>query len=237
MEGTFTKTASGTVQGEWDASRVMRELGKIWADFEGRLVQVPIIARALRGALRLEDYRLLLHDHYQQVIEGSCWIARAVSSIDRSHLELRSLFLGHAKTEHRDYEMLERDYLAVGGDLQTLRNDSKNIGANALSAWMYQRASQPNPLDLLGAMFVIEGLGKHFAGIFARSLQQHLGLDGNQVSFYLYHAEHDEDHLRELQAVLESSVLEIDGLPARILETARVTGRLYLLQLEELGNY
>lgn len=222
---------------ETDAALLMRQLSRIWADFEGRLAQVPVIARALRGALRLEDYRLLLHDHYQQVLEGSCWIARAVSSIDRRYLELRSLFLGHAKTEHRDYEMLERDYRAVGGDLETLRAGRKNIGANALSAWMYQRASAPNPLDLLGAMFVIEGLGKHFAGIYARSLQRHLGLRDDQVSFYLYHSQHDEDHLQQLSDVLESGVLEIESLGEQILETARVTGRLYLLQLEELGNY
>lgn len=222
---------------EIESAVVIRELGKIWADFEGRLVSVPIIARALRGAVRLDDYRLLLHDHYQQVIEGSRWIARAVSSIDREHLELRSRFLEHARTEHRDYEMLERDYESVGGDSAALRRGRKNIGSNALSAWMFQCADRPDPLDLLGAMFIIEGLGKHFAGIFARALQQHLELEPHQVSFYRYHAEHDEDHLGELQEVLESGVLQIDGLAERILETARVTGRLYLLQLEELGNY
>nr|WP_246395109.1 iron-containing redox enzyme family protein [Microbulbifer rhizosphaerae] len=133
--------------------------------------------------------------------------------------------------------MLERDFQSVGGDLTTLRGGRKNIGSNALSAWMYHRASQPNPLDLLGAMFMIEGLGKHFAGIFAESLQKHLGLRGDQVSFYLYHAQHDEDHLAELAETLGSGILDTDGLAERILETARVTGRLYLLQLEELGNY
>ncbi len=220
-----------------ESAAVMREPGKTWADFEGRLVRVPIIARALRGALRLEDYRLLLHDHYQQVLDGSRWIARAVSSIDRDHLELRSRFLEHARTEHRDYEMLERDYAAAGGDIAVLHNGGQNIGSRALSAWMFQCAARPNPLELLGAMFIIEGLGKHFACIFARALQQHLALEPRQVSFYHYHAEHDEDHLAELQAVLESGVLQVDGLAERIAETARVTGRLYLLQLEELGNY
>ncbi|MCQ3828720.1 iron-containing redox enzyme family protein [Microbulbifer elongatus] len=222
---------------ENEPALIIRELGKIWADFEGRLVKVPIVARALRGALRLEDYRLMLHDHYQQVLDGSRWIACAVSSIGREHLELRSRFLEHARTEHRDYEMLQRDYAAVGGDVATLHSGRQNIGSRALSAWMFQRAGSADPLDLLGAMFIIEGLGKHFAGLFARALQQHLHLEPHQVSFYRYHAEHDEDHLAELQEVLESGVLKIGGLAERILETARVTGRLYLLQLEELGHY
>ncbi|MFI2811903.1 MULTISPECIES: iron-containing redox enzyme family protein [Microbulbifer] len=220
-----------------EAQRLVRELGQTWAEFESQLVQVPIIARALRGAIRLEDYRQLLHDHYQQVIDGACWISRAASSIGREHLELRSQFLRHAGTEHRDYQMLERDYQEVGGELRQLREGQKNIGATALSAWMMQRASQPDPLDLLGAMFIIEGLGKHFAGIFARALQQHLNLQDSQVSFYRYHAAHDEDHLQQLHDVFDSGLLEVPGMAGRIAHTARVTGRLYLLQLEELGNY
>ncbi|WP_237059293.1 iron-containing redox enzyme family protein [Microbulbifer sediminum] len=220
-----------------EGQRLVRELGRTWAEFESRLVKVPIIARALRGAIRLEDYRLLLHDHYQQVIDGACWISRAASSIGRDHLELRSQFLRHAGTEHRDYRMLEQDYRRVGGDVQQLRLGQKNIGASALSAWMMQRASRPDPLDLLGAMFMIEGLGKHFAGMFAGALQQHLELQDDQVSFYLYHAEHDEDHLQQLHELFDSGLLQEPGLASRIAHTARVTGRLYLLQLEELGSY
>ncbi|SDK54250.1 iron-containing redox enzyme family protein [Microbulbifer yueqingensis] len=217
--------------------RLIRELGRIWADFESRLVQVAIISRALRGSIRLEDYRQLLHDHYQQVLDGACWISRAASSLDRQHLRLRSQFLRHAGTEHRDYLMLEQDFQAVGGDLQALRNGRKNIGASALSAWMMQRATQPNPVDLLGSMFIIEGLGKHFAGIFASALQRHLQLREDQVSFYRYHAEHDEDHLQQLLDLFETELLDSPRVAERIARTARVTGRLYLLQLEELGNY
>lgn len=216
---------------------VMRQLIITWADFESRLLKVPIIERIMRGQLRLDDYRQILLNHRQQVIEGSRWIARAASSIDHRYAELRSTFIRHANTEHRDYQMLDENYLTVGGNKERLLNSEKNIGSEALSAWMFHQASQPNPFDLLGAMFIIEGLGQKFARTFAQKIQQQLNLSEEQVSFYLYHADHDEEHIGELEATLQSGILDDEGLAARIAKTARVTARLYLLQLEELGNY
>jgi 3-oxoacyl-[acyl-carrier-protein] synthase-3 len=60
--------------------------------------------------------------------------------------------------------MLESNYISVGGKLDDIVQAEKNIGTEALHAFMYQRATDPNPFDLLGAMFIIEGLGQKKAG-------------------------------------------------------------------------
>lgn len=219
------------------AQSVLRKLAIVWADFEGRLLSVPMIHRAINDQLRIEDYRRLLADHYCQVKEGAGWISRAASSITEPYLQERSDFLRHAVTEHRDYEMLERSFVACGGSLAELRAAKKNIGSEALSAWMYHQASKPNPFDLLGAMFIIEGLGKRFARRFARAVQQHMKLSDEQVQFYLYHAEHDESHLEKFESLLSSAILSIPEMETAIVRTATVTARLYLLQLEEVGRY
>ena len=218
--------------------QVLRQLTMIWADFESQLLKVPIVARAMQQQLRLADYRTLLRDHYQQVVEGSGWISRAASSITAPYLDQRSIFIRHAATEHLDYQMLEAGYLASGGHQSELISARKNIGSEALSAWMYHRASQPNPFDLLGAMFIIEGLGKRFAQTFAHALTDNpLITQPEQLEFYRYHGTHDEDHLQELEELLSSSILDITGMDEAIARTAKVTARLYLLQLEELGHY
>jgi 3-oxoacyl-[acyl-carrier-protein] synthase-3 len=139
--------------------RLVRQLTRVWVDFEQKLSQVPIVARLESGQLTLEDYRSLLLNLRQQVVEGSRWIARAASNVDGAALSLRPLFLQHARDEQQDYQMLERDFVSLGGSREAIRSAAKNIGSEALSAWMFHRASQPNPLDLLGAMFIIEGLG------------------------------------------------------------------------------
>jgi 3-oxoacyl-[acyl-carrier-protein] synthase-3 len=217
-------------------SVLTRRLAQVWVDFEGRLRQVPIVDQIQRGTLRVEDYRLLLLNLRQQVAEGARWISRAASNITVDAFGLRSMFIRHATEEHRDFQMLERDFVAVGGSLEEIQRGEKNVGSEALSAWMFHRASQENPFDLLGAMFVIEGLGTRLAAGWARRIQEQLGLRDDQISFLRYHGVNDARHLEHLDEALGSGVLT-PALVERIVKTAKVTARLYRLQLEELGSY
>jgi len=216
---------------------VLRGLIKVWTDFASSLDTVPLIEKLLRGKFRIEDYRALLLNHRQQVIEGSRWIARAASSVTSDYAEQRSLFLQHAVTEHRDYKMLEENYVAVGGAFEDIAQTEKNIGTEALHAFMYQRASDPNPFDLLGAMFIIEGLGEKKAGEWGKLIKEQLGLRAEQVSFFFYHGANDEDHMRQFEAVLASGILRLPDMEKRIIKTAKVVERLYRLQLEEIGHF
>lgn len=215
---------------------VMRSLIKVWADFATELDNVPLINKLLRGKFRLEDYQELLINQRQQVIEGSRWIARAASSVSSEYADQRSLFLKHAVTEHRDYKMIEANYVATGGKFEDITQAEKNIGTEALHAFMYQRATEPNPFDLLGAMFIIEGLGQKKAGAWGEAIKKQLSLQNEQVSFLLYHSTNDEDHMRQLETILASGILDIERMDRKIVKTAKVVARLYQLQLEEMGN-
>jgi len=215
--------------------KLVRELTHVWVDFEAKLHKVPLIEKLVRGVFTVEDYRELLINMRQQVVEGSRWIARAASSITAEHLALRSSFIRHARDEHRDYEMLERHYVSVGGAHEAITRAPKNIGSEALSAWMFHRAGQENPFDLLGAMFIIEGLGNRIARKWGLAIKDQLGLQEEQVRFFTYHGDNDATHLDRLEGALASGILTPE-LAARIVKTAKVTARLYLLQLEELGN-
>ncbi|WP_437571544.1 iron-containing redox enzyme family protein [Sorangium sp. So ce542] len=216
---------------------VLRGLSSIWLDFESQVHHIPIVRRVLERRIRLADYHELLLNHRAQVMNGALWIARAASSIGHEFAELRSRFIRHAAAEHRDYLMLEQDYLKSGGDPAGLARHELNIGSEALSAWIFHRADRPNPFDLLGAMYIIEGLGKRVAAQWAEHVRSALRLEAQAVSFYLYHANADEDHLGELEEALRSGILDLPGMAPRILKTARVTARLYRLQFEEIGSY
>jgi Iron-containing redox enzyme len=213
---------------------VLRRLAMEWSEFEGRLEATPLIRKLTRGRFELADYRMFLINLRQQVKEGSLWMARAASSIDEDHLELRSTLMRHAVTEHRDFRMLETDYVASGGALEDIRNAHKNVGSEALSAWMFHQAAQPNPFGLLGAMFIIEGLGSIKAAEWGRRAQDRLGLAPEAVSFLLYHGENDAEHMEEFAQMLRM-VLPDEATAARIVTSARVTARLYALQIEEIG--
>jgi 3-oxoacyl-[acyl-carrier-protein] synthase-3 len=211
-------------------------LAGVWFDFEDRLQRVPIVAKLYDGRFTMEDYRALLFNLRQQVIDGSRWIARTASSITPEYFPIRSAFIAHTSDEHRDFEMLERNYAAVGGNLDEIRSGRKNIGSEALSAYILQKANQENPFELIGAMFIVEGLGQRIARQWGERIQHHLGLEDEAVSFFLYHSESDVRHFRRLELAIEAGILT-ERLVTDIVKCAKVTARLYALQLEEIGNF
>jgi hypothetical protein len=210
-------------------------LAEVWADFEQQLESVPVLSRVADGTVTLEDYQRLLFNLRQQVVDGSPWISRAASSFDVEHFDLRSAAIRHAQEEHRDYLMIERDYVAIGGSLDELRAGRKNLGSEALSGYMFHYADQPNPVGLLGAMFIIEGLGARRAADWAQGFQKHLGLADNQVNFLRYHNDADAEHTGNLEAILTSGIID-EAAADDIVRCAQVVARLYVLQLTELDR-
>jgi 3-oxoacyl-[acyl-carrier-protein] synthase III len=216
-------------------AQLVRQLVQIWIDFEQKLAHVPIIRKLYNNQFTINDYKQLMENIRQQVIDGSQWIARAASYIVIEHIDIRSIFIAHARDEHRDFQILERNYVAVGGDLAAIQSGEKNIGSEALSAYLFQRASRENPYDLIGAMWIIEGLGCRMARYWGEMIRDQLALTDEQVSFLLYHSDSDEKHFERLETVVQHPLLTAE-IAARIVKTAKTTARLYLLQLEELGN-
>lgn len=221
-----------TETSEW----LIRQLTQVWISFESQLLQVPIVKKIHEGKLGMEDYKLLLHDLRQQVIDGSQWISRAASNIDIDLFELRSAFIKHTAAEHKDFQILEKNYVNMGWPLAHIQTGEKNIGSIALTSFMFQQASRSNPIDLLGAMFIIEGIGKRLAGFWGEMIKEQLGLDEKQVSFFTYHGVADENHFHNLEQALNHEKMNMD-IATRIAQTARVTAKLYKMQLDELGNY
>lgn len=224
-----TSTPVGNPATQW----TMLELMRVWEDFERQVRRTPIVRRIEAGTTTIEDYRRLLVHLRQQVIEGGRWISRAASNFSLELFEFRSAAIKHAADEHRDYQMLERDFVAAGGSLEQIRGTRKNAGSEALSAFIFQQASQPDPVDLLGAMFLIEGLGNRLALGWARRLQEQLSLRDDQVSFLRYHGAADEEHIGELNHLL-TLINREQG--ERVVRTGEVVARLYALQLEEVDR-
>ena len=215
---------------------LVRQLARVWIDFESQLNNVPIVKKIREGRLTVADYRELLFNLRQQVIDGSRWISRAASNLTTENFPIRSAFIGHSSDEHRDFEMLERDYASVGGNVEDIRAGTKNIGSTALSEFILGRASRENPFDLIGAMFIIEGLGRRVASRWARMIREQLELEESQVSFLMYHSESDDVHFERLARAVQSGILTPEVVES-VVKTAKVTARLYRLQLEEIGNF
>ncbi len=65
----------------------------------------------------------------QQVVDGGRWISLAAANFSPELFWLRSAAIQHAAAEHRDYQLLERDFAAVGGDPGAMAATPANIGS------------------------------------------------------------------------------------------------------------
>lgn len=211
----------------------LRRLLRAWFDFERRLARVPIIQRLDGGTLTRDDYLRLLLNLRPQVVEGSRWISRCASSFDRDHADIRSVIIGHAQAEHRDYEVLERDYVASGGRPETIRAQKRNPGSEALHCFLMHRAGESNPVALLGAMWIIEGLGEKMAKDWAARIEEITGVGPDGTRFLRYHGSNDDSHMDKLYGLLDR-VCTSEAIADDILLVAGVVGRLYAMQLEEV---
>jgi hypothetical protein len=230
MDDTLT---AGRAAPDAEVASVLRRLAIVWTSFEGRLEATPLIRKLTRGRFELADYHAFLIQLRQQVKDGALWMSRAASHIDESHLELRSILMRHAVAEHRDFRLLEADFVASGGELKTILEGAKNVGSEALSAWMFHEASQPNPFGLLGAMFIIEGLGSIKAAEWGGRVCKRLDLPPEAARFLLYHGENDAAHMDEFAVMLRLAPPD-PATASRIVRCAEVTARLYALQIEEI---
>lgn len=211
------------------------ELAFAWQEFDQRISAVPVIQKLEAGNFTLADYKILLLNLRQQVSEGGRWLSRAASSMENDLFLIRSALINHAYDEHRDYLMLDKMYEGLGGNPDDMNNTPRNIGSEAFTAYMFHQANQTNPVQMFGAMFMIEGLGNKKAGVWGKLIKQQLELEDKDIIFMLYHNEHDEEHYERLKFAL--SLPQITQSRAEdIVKMARVVGRLYCLQLEELNN-
>jgi 3-oxoacyl-[acyl-carrier-protein] synthase III len=211
------------------------ELALVWQAFSERLDAVPFIRKLEQSQLSLEDYKTLLINLRQQVVEGGRWIARAASSMEAELFPLRSLLIQHAADEHRDFLMLDKMYVRLGGSAQDIAQHPRNVGSEALTAYMFHQLSESNPVQVFGAIFIIEGLGTLKAGRWGGLIQEQLRLTPEDVVFLSYHAENDDDHFDKLRTALRLPLITQEAAE-KIVKMARVVGRLYCLQLEELGH-
>jgi 3-oxoacyl-[acyl-carrier-protein] synthase-3 len=220
-------------------SELISELAAVWHDYQSRLRRTPLIRSITTQSFTPQNYLAWMSSWIPQVRYGSHWMRRAAAQLREPFLELKQLIDAHAQDEQKDYEILFDDYKSAGGperDLEALR---RNPGGEALNAFMFSRAERTNPVDLLGAIYIIEGTGQRVIPQLLPAMRAQLDLPARAFRFLNYHGSNDEAHLaRWLRAVEIVLAQDPDGaLRREIVKTARATAELYLLQFQYVSEH
>lgn len=215
---------------------LLTELASIWQDYRSRVWRTPLLHRIRTRQLQTQDYVRWMSHWVPQVREGSLWMREGAASLTGDYATLASLIDLHAGEEQNDFKILHSDYLKAGGTETDISKMRRNPGGEALNAYLHGLAATPNPIGLLGAIYIIEGTGQRIVPSLLPLLRAALPLPPDAFRFLEYHGANDEHHLeRWLMAVQMALELDTEGTAQQaILQTARNTAAMYLMQFQHV---
>jgi 3-oxoacyl-[acyl-carrier-protein] synthase-3 len=215
---------------------LLTELASIWQDYRSNVWRTPLLRRIRTRQLQTQDYVRWMSHWIPQVREGSLWMREGAASLTGDYATLASLIDLHAGEEQNDFKILHNDYLTAGGTETDISKLRRNPGGEALNAYLHNLAATPNPIGLLGAIYIIEGTGQRIVPSLLPLLRAALPLPPEAFRFLEYHGANDENHLdRWLMAVQMALDLDSEGTAQQaILQTARNTATMYLMQFQHV---
>lgn len=210
-------------------ANMLRDLMSIWHDYRSEVFRTELVRAIMDGSVQRDAYLAWMENWIPQVREGSLWMRRAISSMGPGLQDLATLVQTHAGEEQFDWQILYRDYRNAGGSLP-LHALRLNPGGEALNAFMHAYGARPDPVGLLGGIYIIEGTGQRIVPTLLPRLKSHLGLSSSLLQFMAYHGENDQSHmLRWLEAV-KLAASHAPVATRQIVQVAESVATLYLQQ-------
>jgi 3-oxoacyl-[acyl-carrier-protein] synthase-3 len=207
----------------------LKGLMGVWHDYRSEVFRTKTVHAIMQNTFSTSDYLAWMESWIPQVREGSLWMRRAISSMTPRYQALADLIQTHAGEEQLDWQVLYQDYLKAGGTLPAAKL-ARNPGGEALNAFMHAYAARPDPVGLLGGIYIIEGTGQRIIPTLLPKLKTNLGISSSILKFIEYHGENDQAHMiRWLNAVKIAIALD-DNDANEIIKVAESVAKLYCQQ-------
>ena len=215
---------------------LLTELAGTWHGYRSEVWRTPLVRQIRERRFGQADYLNWMAQWIPQVREGSLWMREGAASLATPYEALAALIGVHAGEEQEDFKLLFDDYRIAGGTVDSIEKLSRNPGGEALNAYLHALAARPNPVGLLGAIYIIEGTGQRIVPALLPLIRAAVKLPPQAFRFLEYHGHNDQQHLdRWLAAVEMVLALDDTGTAAsQIAVTARRTAALYLMQFQHV---
>lgn len=212
-----------------EVADMLKGLMAVWHDYRSEVFRTDLASAIMQGSITKAHYLAWMESWIPQVREGSLWMRRAVSSMSPQFRELAKLVQTHAGEEQLDWQVLYQDYQNAGG-LLPIHALSRNPGGEALNAFMHAYASKPDPVGLLGGIYIIEGTGQRIIPTLLPRLKECLGVNSSILRFVEYHGENDQAHMQRWLDGVKLVAGVNETATKEIVSVAKTVAALYLQQ-------
>ncbi len=194
-------------------------------DQRQHLLAAPIIAKALSGDIRLEDYVAFLTEAYHHVKHTIPLLMAVGARLPESMEWLREAVAEYIEEELGHQEWILNDIEACGGDRGLVRNGTPAPATELMVAYAYDTIQRVNPVGFFGMVQVLEGTSVAIAERAADCIRESLGLPDSAFSYLTSHGALDQDHIRFFEGLMNRIDEAADQ--QQIIHSARMFYRLY----------
>jgi len=156
---------------------------------------IPLIQRALTGAVNQMEYQLFLQQAYHHV-RYTVPLLMGFGHYLPAHLGwMQPAVIEYIDEEKGHEEWILDDINACGGDAEAARNGTPLPATELMVAYAHDVIRRGNPVGFFGMVFVLEGTSAQLATRAAEVLQSSLGLPENAFRYLTSHGSLDQEHV------------------------------------------
>jgi hypothetical protein len=189
------------------------------------LVSAPIIGRALRGEIGLDEYIAFLTQAFHHVRHTVPLMMAVGARLPDRLAWLRKEIIHYTEEEEGHDQWILNDIEAAGGERVEAERSIPSVATDAMVGYAYDTAMRRNPVGFFGMVFVLEGTSVSLALSAAERIQQSLRLPNRAMTYLRSHGQLDQEHIHHLAGILDRFDCEEDR--SAVTQCARVMFRLY----------
>lgn len=162
------------------------------ADFNA----LPILQRALRGEITLDEYRRFLGQAFHHVRHTVPLLMSCGARLPERLGWLRPAVAEYIEEETGHEEWILDDIAACGGERDAARAAPPTAATELMVAYAHDLVQRRNPAGFFGMVLVLEGTSVALASRAAAAIQAQLGLPITAFRYLTSHGALDQGHIR-----------------------------------------
>lgn len=189
------------------------------------LLSAPVIGRALRAEVTLDEYAVFLCQAYHHVRHTVPLLMATGARLAPAYEWLRVAVAEYIADEIGHEQWVLDDIAACGFDSDRARTGRPNFATEMMVAYAYDTVQRVDPIGFFGMVHVLEGTSIAIADSAAHAIQQALGLPNKAFTYLRSHGRLDQSHIQFFASLMN----RIDDPAAQqtIVHCARNFYRLY----------
>lgn len=189
------------------------------------LYSAPIIDKALKGDVTLDNYVEFLTQAYHHVKHTTPLLMAVGSRLPEEKEWLRNAVAEYIEEELGHQEWILNDIAACGVDKEAIRRSQPAPETELMVAYAYDTVQRINPLGFFGMIHVLEGTSVATADSVADAVQKALTLPNEAFSYLRSHGALDQEHIKFFEELMNR--INDQQEQDLIIHCARMVYRLY----------